>query len=981
MFQIWPPYVALIIALLPAAAAWWWGRSLARRVDDPALPERVLATRSRTTLVLASSLAILFVTATPHLIWALPLLALSRMAAAYPLRRSLHQETWTLHAYMWFFLRLATAGFGFWVLLAVLPALAMAAADRDWIVSAVLAVFLILWNNRFSDVLRFVLRARRVDDPVIVPPFVRMAEQCRIGRLVLERVDLGGGVFANAVALPSNRQQAVVMTDTLATRLEPDEVVAILAHELAHFEYYNASRLRRLNFATLIQILAGACLPLVVRLWAPVAGTAVALAWPLVLLVVLVVRSQHRQQNETVSDLRAVDLTGNPEALVRALVKLHVLAHLPRRWAFDFERQATHPSLARRIQAIRGAAGTAPAHLSESVPFVSFDRLTTIEFEDQQLTWRNRKGSETIPYSGLRELRLSATPSGSARLVVVDLAGRRRDTALEDADVARAQAILDIVDVRLPKAPAPPVISSPMSRALAISVSLAATLLGQPAALLVILLAAAVPAPALLAAAGTAALTAGSVATRSEPLSLAVESHAWMALALVGLGALLGATAFFVGDDRRPSLTSKLVVLLGACAAGGWLLVFLWGGDVIGIHRGTREWPGAAVFTCALAASLFFNRRGAARYAALPVALAGLFASAAGSTTFLDRFGSDPFLARAPLLVVKLIDRAPTAEFTIPYDVTDLRLSPSLRFLAVLSEDRDGKATVFAGPWGGPLTEFEADEAVFVDEARLLLFERRGEESVLRLIALDAGNAEVWRRTVPVRFARFSVDEAARRWRLLGWDGETQVVMSASAGFDGSLPRDERWTSPGAFPDVQALSASRGVLLALEARAGAGLARSFPRWASAVRPDFRVESTLWSLGEARRERLTTSRLALSCDSVRLDDERTICTAYDGTRTHVFSVSPHDQPKPLTEFPGFLYLESESGGWVSGWWNGGPVILRPDNRQAFRLRERDESLFAFELAVAGDLIGALFSGDDQTVVRLYPLDDANRPDAR
>src|SRR4029078_1752811 len=71
----------------------------------------------------------------------------------------------------------------------------------------------------------------------------------------------------------------------------------------------------------------------------------------------LFVRGQApKQQQETASDLRAVELTGDPEALIRALTKIHVLACLPRRCAQEVERAATHPSLARRIQAIRAHA-------------------------------------------------------------------------------------------------------------------------------------------------------------------------------------------------------------------------------------------------------------------------------------------------------------------------------------------------------------------------------------------------------------------------------------------------------------------------------------------------------------------------------------------------------------------------------------------------------------------------------------------------
>jgi Zn-dependent protease with chaperone function len=85
--------------------------------------------------------------------------------------------------------------------------------------------------------------------------------------------------------------------------------------------------------------------------------------WPIVVLIAVAAMVRDRQKHETASDLRAVALTGNAEALVRGLVKLHAMARVPRRWDADLERHMSHPSLKRRIQDIRAAAGTPPAAL------------------------------------------------------------------------------------------------------------------------------------------------------------------------------------------------------------------------------------------------------------------------------------------------------------------------------------------------------------------------------------------------------------------------------------------------------------------------------------------------------------------------------------------------------------------------------------------------------------------------------------------
>ena len=94
-----PPLVIGLIALLPAALITWWGRRLTQLVDDPLLSERLLANRTRNGAVLGCCGAVLFMTAGSQLIWALPLLIVTRMTAGYRLRKALYGETWSLGGY------------------------------------------------------------------------------------------------------------------------------------------------------------------------------------------------------------------------------------------------------------------------------------------------------------------------------------------------------------------------------------------------------------------------------------------------------------------------------------------------------------------------------------------------------------------------------------------------------------------------------------------------------------------------------------------------------------------------------------------------------------------------------------------------------------------------------------------------------------------------------------------------------------------
>src|SRR5205814_3851414 len=133
----------------------------------------------------------------------------------------------------------------------------------------------------------------------------------------------------------------------------------------------------------------------------------------------------------------------------------------------------------------------------------------------------------------------------------------------------------------------------------------------------------------------------------------------------------------------------------------------------IGLPRAAREWPSTAILPLAIAGAFVFDRRRSLRYASAVCAMAGLAAMSLGSTAFLDRFGRDPFLADAPSVAVTIVAPNALREFAVPFEVSGLWLSPAARYVALASEDRDERVTIHAGPAGGALEDFAADEAVF----------------------------------------------------------------------------------------------------------------------------------------------------------------------------------------------------------------------------------------------------------------------------
>src|SRR5205814_6846657 len=114
---------------------------------------------------------------------------------------------------------------------------------------------------------------------VLIAQFARLVQVAGLPAPRFERVGLAGGIIANAVALPAGKASAVLFTDTLLA-FETDEVVGICAHEIAHLEYYNPRRLRRLSASTYTLIVTGTLHVPIGRLFAPssVAWTA-SLAW------------------------------------------------------------------------------------------------------------------------------------------------------------------------------------------------------------------------------------------------------------------------------------------------------------------------------------------------------------------------------------------------------------------------------------------------------------------------------------------------------------------------------------------------------------------------------------------------------------------------------------------------------------------------------------------------------------------------------
>lgn len=190
----------------------------------------------------------------------------------------------------------------------------------------------------------------------------------RAGAPVLGVFVLGAGAKtrkANAAVVGLLPTRRIVLFDTLLDRFAPDEIAAILAHELAHHVHWDWARslLRSAAASFVALVLLDRALRLLVPLLGYEGLTDVAIL-PLVALFLALLSLAFRpvelalsRRGEAKADAFAVRLLGEADPLVSGLVKLHDqnLGHA--RPARLVEWLAyTHPPGARRIASARRAA-------------------------------------------------------------------------------------------------------------------------------------------------------------------------------------------------------------------------------------------------------------------------------------------------------------------------------------------------------------------------------------------------------------------------------------------------------------------------------------------------------------------------------------------------------------------------------------------------------------------------------------------------
>jgi Zn-dependent protease with chaperone function len=794
-----PLFVALI-ALVPGIVAWWTGRRLTRMVDDPALPELLMARRQRVTLFVAIALATMVVFGGRHSYWGVPLIGAALLAGGYPLRRRLALETAGLGGYLWRGAKSIIGSLGFWVVLAWTPAIVLSFEPRYRLVSLALLPVLFLWEQWYPQVWLRLHDAVLFTSDALAPRIAAIVERAGIAAPALYRIGAPGTRIVNALAFPSVRRPAIGMGNALLELLEPDEAAAIYAHELSHIEQHSPRLLRRRQIVNQLMIVAAVAAPPAAQSFAPDTAQWVATLWPVVVLVALVQRGRQRQKHETESDLRAAALCGDPEAVVRGLIKVHVHAFIPRRWAVNFERDASHPSLARRIQALRGEGPRAVGSLGAPTVLATAREGSVIAFDDARAYWFDGVPGGTPPnldalratassvrsvaWPELVELRVTTTGAERA-LRAMHKNGDSWSVPLGTAQVAQVQKALDLVDVRLHRELGRR--PSASVQLVAVLIFFAMTFAGEIGILLV-------PAALALFRPSTAAIAAlGTMASLRAVFGLVLGDDSWIVerptLALAALAAL-GVLAVWIAwrrarrEGKRDGARLTLGVL-GAVAA--LLLIAVATIAPLAPLRQLADHPALTALAATLgglAAALTVVGSRAATWAA---AGAGTLALMAGAFTLTaaKAFRSAGSLTRSSATAVEV------ARVDLGATVTALRLSPGgARFLVQRIGDRGLNPTAAAaaalsvrhtvGALPGPRRDLYAMQVEFMDDEHLLVLRAADQALELRLETADSGSV-IWTARLPVFFdARLAVSPRDRAWAVVGEDGESDSLFVAS---------------------------------------------------------------------------------------------------------------------------------------------------------------------------------------------------------
>jgi Zn-dependent protease with chaperone function len=938
------------------------------------------------------TLILVFLTGTAP--WSIPLLLLALGVASHGPRKALLGETWSLPRYLEWRTRVLVGTLGFWIVLALTPAVvSVTPPPVRWVVALLLLSAMLAWHHFYARILLVVLKATPLQRADLEPFFTPVFQRTTAIIPALWRAGAEGGVFANALALPAIAQGRVLFFDTLLERLHPNEVAAILAHELAHLEHFHVRLLRKMYLVTSVAIVLVVCGSVTLAAAAPASTWIASSFCPVVVFTGLALRARRMQAEETKSDRRAVALCGDPDALISGLTRLHEIHHMPRRLSPDVEQHATHPSLARRIRAIREGATErradallSPAVLRSSEP----GRLAILEPERFTLVWAAAdaphllddpigaaKRIEARAYDQLSELRLATAADGRAVLTARSIDGGRWTVPLQAGEAARAQSALNVVDQLL--APPTSTRQDVSHRAVAlITVVLTALLKTLAPIVVTALVAFARPTRRICLALAAALLTTAFITGGDSPL----DAVRVLVLALLAAAAVWQSYQLKAKDVADPTIGRGAVHIEAAVLAIPVLLAVAWIGatsrDLFGLHTTMRDaaWPAASLM--ALAVYLGMSTPQVLRRA-------GVFAGAltgvalfAASTTFLTRMVTDPLVADAPELVEQSSDLTTVAETSVEGEFTQVRLAADARHF-LLSQEPDHEADGHPrqhviGAFDGWSRELKAVDAALAGSDRVLLLDRNNGDTQLR--------AEKFRSTAAPAWALKVRDIEANSMRA-GTDGRWHVMNRHRNAFTRVDGRVGSTVTSRTSWDVQAAPTEYVSLHGVSTgNVAVGVAVAYadsmlPWWLSGW--NWREKTTLLRVDGRETQRVATSSLNLSCADPAIDASAYLCVAFDGRWSRFWRYNvERGILDPIGRARGRFFIDSQDTHTTVGAMRAGAVVgidVAAGRITTFDLGGNTGVVdydFTDEFLVVSSLEG------NRTVVRLYRLADPSAP---
>jgi len=810
--------VVAIAAVLPGFAAWWTGRAVVKHLDDPALPELLFARRQRLTTVTAAGLAAIIVIGGDTAFWSIPLMVLALPVGGYSLRRALGVDTSGVVVHTWRHIKALVGSLGFWILLAWTPQIVLAAGPRFRLAMLALIPILLAWDQWHHRVWLLLHDAEPLVDDALAARLTAIDARAGIAAPRLYRIGLPGMKYVNALALPSAREPSIILGNALIDLLEPDEVAAIYAHELSHIEQHSPRRMRRAQLANRVMILLAVAIPFAALRVVPDAAHWTAVLWPFVVLTALIVRGRDRKTHETESDLRAAALCGDAELVARALIKVHTHALIPRRWAVDFERGATHPSLARRIQALRGETAEAVSSAPNAPTILPTAREgSVVAFDDTRAYWfdgvpartpndldalrTHATSSRSVAWPELLELRVNAVGADRA-LQAAHRNGDKWSVPLDPAHVADVQRALDRVDVRLHrelgKRPFP---DARVLAALVLLTMVASTEVGV--VMIPALLAAVRPGVASLAALGATSVVSGFLGLVGDWPIGAVAAGRTAALIVLGAIALWRAWARARGASqettrRRGESRETLFVLGGVVAVIGLFIV-------VAAREASFAQIGRLPLLSTLAAclaglsgALLLERTTGKRVVGTATGLAAVVVA-------IPAFVSAGIWNAAARFTRTSATATEVGRIVIRQDAIGTQPSPSGSRVLVRVYDRSDRSRGFRyslHSLDGVQRNVDAVQAEFSDDDHLLALRDAGDSLALRLESADSG-AVVWTIALPQVVApRLVVAPFDRTWSIVGTNDEADSLTVVSGRLDTSDISIRRFASIGTLGEA-----------------------------------------------------------------------------------------------------------------------------------------------------------------------------------